>query len=56
MSFKIGDVVRLKSGSPRMSVSEINSGNSYVKVEWYEDGKINAYAFHADQLKLDEDK
>ena len=55
MSFKRGDVVMLKSGGPKMTVYHIYNNNEFVKVDWYEEGKISTHEFHQDQLKLIEE-
>ena len=41
-NWNVGDVVRLKSGSPQMTVSGIRSGPKgevMVDVEWFKEGK-----------------
>lgn len=39
-NFKPGDVVRLKSGSPSMTVSEIGTGD-YCEVCWFEQDTLH---------------
>jgi uncharacterized protein YodC (DUF2158 family) len=55
MDFKIGDVVRLKSGSPKMSVK--NAGPNFVVTEWYNEqsGSFKNHEFTPEQLQKDED-
>lgn len=43
MSFRIGEVVRLKSGGPKMTVQyvdEPSSGNANVHCIWFDDSKM----------------
>ena len=49
MKFKIGDVVRLKSGGPSMTVGNILS-ESVVRATWFVGDKIMRAFFHTDQL------
>lgn len=51
-TFKIGDVVILKSGGPNMTIVGINEkDNNYVEVSWYEHGthqfQWNSFNFRA---------
>lgn len=52
MEFKLGDVVRLKSGSPNMTVVEI-SDTVYIEVTyWHEKlGEFKKQTFMADSLE-----
>ncbi len=53
MSFKIGDIVRLRSGGPVMTVSGID-GTS-VECTWFgADGKVNFHHFVAAMLEREE--
>ncbi|MGI9250418.1 MAG: YodC family protein [Pseudohongiellaceae bacterium] len=54
--FKVGDVVRLKSGSPRMTV--INVRGDEVTTEWFDVGenKLKNHTFSPDALILVEDE
>lgn len=47
-----GDVVRLKSGSPSMTV-ERTSGR-LVECAWFVDGQLRTGTFDADALTIDE--
>lgn len=48
--FKVGDTVRMKSGGPLMTVSNINDGAVYC--EWFgADGKVARDSFRPEQLK-----
>jgi uncharacterized protein YodC (DUF2158 family) len=50
MDFKIGDVVKLKSGGPKMTVSTIKDGE--VWCTWFEDDKLaRPYWFAPDMLE-----
>ena len=51
-TFKIGDIVRLKSGGPKMSVANIHDAPDRVFCEWFgTDGTPMTRPFHADTLE-----
>ena len=59
MDFKIGDVVVLKSGGPKMTVSEYpikmidgSENHAQVQYKWFnEDNHLTQSIFHVDELK-----
>ena len=49
--YKTGDVVRLKSGSPKMTVKGAD-GDAWA-VQWIDrNGKLQGDSFHADMLEV----
>ncbi|MGL4756308.1 MAG: YodC family protein [Aeromonadaceae bacterium] len=50
--FTPGEIVRLRSGSPSMTV-ERTSGR-YVECAWFVDGRLLTGTFDADALMIDE--
>ncbi len=62
--FKVGDTVRLKSGSPKMTISEnkmsisvsgeVMTFTGYVRCTWFNDDKLMDASFDQDTLDLDE--
>lgn len=58
--FKIGDLVRLKSGGPLMTVHDIgdytlsNGTNSGLLCVWFDDRKKVQDVFHPDAVERDE--
>jgi uncharacterized protein YodC (DUF2158 family) len=55
--FTIGNVVRLKSGGPKMTVNGYYSfdgedSDTDVVCTWFEKGKVQEATFHQDLLKL----
>jgi uncharacterized protein YodC (DUF2158 family) len=50
MHRKIGDVVRLKSGGPDMTVRFCNADNSLVVCEWFAGKKLESSQFHSENL------
>jgi uncharacterized protein YodC (DUF2158 family) len=55
--FKIGDIVQLKSGGPKMTISLEDlkvSGTSTGKVhcEWFINGEVKTYLFNEEVLTL----
>lgn len=52
-SFKLGDIVQLKSGGPKMTVTQLNvytSGNTQTK--WFAGSKAEMGVFPAETLTL----
>jgi uncharacterized protein YodC (DUF2158 family) len=47
-SFKVGDVVQLKSGGPIMTIAEINGDDAYC--EWFSSGKQSEGSFKMTSL------
>jgi uncharacterized protein YodC (DUF2158 family) len=58
MSFKVGDVVRLKSGSPKMTVEYIERTSTKISVHciWWNENtnEFDREVFPADALKIDD--
>jgi uncharacterized protein YodC (DUF2158 family) len=54
MTFKIGDVVRLKSGGPSMTITKLpeNNTNSYYAT-WFSGEKYEAHYFPFEALVLE---
>lgn len=50
--FKSGDIVKLKSGSPEMTVKSfsVSQGNSYI-CQWFAGKKLEQGFFKADSLE-----
>lgn len=53
MSFKIGDVVTLKSGGPDMTISMVLT-NKFLRCQWFVDFQLQSDDFHPDTLEFDE--
>ena len=55
---KVGDVVRLKSGSPRMTVQALNRGNKGDMTEciWFVQEEPKSGLFVAGTLEIDEEQ
>lgn len=54
-SFKVGDVVKLNSGGPTMTVREVGArtdGDFGVKVSWFNGTKFDDDYFMASMLKF----
>lgn len=50
--FKVGDVVRLRSGGPEMTVTATNLGESKnLRCEWFESGSVKISTFPAAALE-----
>ena len=55
-SFKIGDLVRIKSGGPMMVVTEVGEnqdGKPIVTCKWIDEDKPEVGTFPADTVKPD---
>ena len=53
MEFKVGDVVRLKSGGPSMTVKDAESSPGTVECVWFAGELIQSAYFVPDVLKVD---
>ncbi len=47
--FKVGDVVQLKSGGPKMTVSEIDSDGVFC--QWFHNSRVQTADFAPEQLR-----
>lgn len=48
--YKAGDIVKLKSGGPSMTVDKIN--NNKVSCVWFKDERLKTAVFRKDTLEL----
>lgn len=55
--FEKGDLVRLKSGGPTMTVSKVGGPvNPPIHCKWFSDGKVQSASFGPESLtKVEED-
>lgn len=53
---KVGNVVRLKSGGPSMTVARIrkSGGRSVIDCVWYDKGEIMTFTFYEECLVFNE--
>jgi uncharacterized protein YodC (DUF2158 family) len=52
VSFKVGDIVQLKSGGPEMTVERVSSaGKNVYWCQWFAGRKLESGQFPADSLK-----
>lgn len=56
-SFKVGDIVQLKSGGPKMTVTNTNTGSKdVIHTSWFAGSKKEAGAFPVQALLLMKDE
>jgi uncharacterized protein YodC (DUF2158 family) len=54
--YKTGDIVRLKSGGPSMTVEEITGMlQDHLECHWFAGDKLNFGIFHLDAVEPDEE-
>ena len=53
--FKVGDIVRLKSGGPKMTV-EILLGDGELKCQWFDGSELQEARFDPDVVLLVEEE
>lgn len=53
-SFKEGDVVRLKSGGPKMTVVDVDAARGVCACAWFAGNDVHRDDFRATALKLDD--
>lgn len=49
--FKTGDIVELKSGSPKMTIEDVQESNEYVDCAWFDGNTLKRGTFIVDVLK-----
>jgi uncharacterized protein YodC (DUF2158 family) len=49
--FKVGDVVKLNSGGPTMTVSQVESGGGHVRCIWFSGDDLKVESFDPVTLK-----
>lgn len=54
-TFKVGDIVRLKSGSPIMTIQKIYS-SAAVQTIWFVDNQPYLYDFYVETLEVVENE
>jgi uncharacterized protein YodC (DUF2158 family) len=52
MEFKVGDVVQLRSGGPRMTVQSINASTKDVECTWFDGSERFKDMFQPEMLKI----
>ncbi len=55
MTFKIGDIVQLKSGSPKMTVVDADN-SKFVWTSWFAGAKNEKARFHVEALEFGKDE
>nr|WP_298167085.1 DUF2158 domain-containing protein [uncultured Pseudomonas sp.] len=50
--FKVGDIVKLKSGGPEMTVKNWSDYHKHYVCQWFAGKKLEQGEFKADSLKL----
>jgi uncharacterized protein YodC (DUF2158 family) len=53
--FKIGDIVQLKSGGPKMTINSADAMSPNVYVAWFVGSKREHARFHVDSIELAKD-
>lgn len=51
-NLKVGDVVRLKSGGPKMTVSTVDEYNHIVYCKWFVHDELKSERFSPDSLEV----
>jgi uncharacterized protein YodC (DUF2158 family) len=54
--FKIGDIVELKSGGPKMTVTGATTSDKEIGCKWFAGGKLNYEFFPPDSLEKVKEK
>lgn len=49
--FKTGDIVELKSGSPKMTIEDVQESNEYVDCVWFDGNVLKRDTFVVGVLK-----
>ncbi|MCB2191787.1 MAG: DUF2158 domain-containing protein [Deltaproteobacteria bacterium] len=51
-TFKAGDIVRLKSGGPKMTVRSIDTNHGLIYCQWFDNKKMFQESFVPESLEL----
>jgi uncharacterized protein YodC (DUF2158 family) len=57
--FEVGDVVRLRSGGPKMTVQEVIEIGGNIRCQWFVQGEVRTAVFHPrslDRLAWDDER
>lgn len=52
LRFKLGDVVRLKSGGPDMTIGGLHPDTGIISVVFFNEKEMNGGVFHQDAIQL----
>jgi uncharacterized protein YodC (DUF2158 family) len=53
--FKTGDIVRLKSGGPSMTVESVSEVNGRIWCQWFAGNRLNAGEFNSDSIDFEDE-
>jgi uncharacterized protein YodC (DUF2158 family) len=49
--FEVGDVVRLRSGGPKMTIQEVIEIGGNIRCQWFVQGEVRTSVFHPRSLQ-----
>jgi uncharacterized protein YodC (DUF2158 family) len=49
--FEVGDVVRLRSGGPKMTIQEVIQIGGNIRCQWFVQGEVRHSVFHPRSLQ-----
>lgn len=52
IEFKVGDIVVLKSGSPKMTVESVSATSTLIRATWFSGSKHNSETFNPGAIEL----
>ena len=51
-AYQVGQTVRLKSGGPKMTVSDVDVISTFLRCQWFAGAKLNHGSFDPETLEL----
>jgi uncharacterized protein YodC (DUF2158 family) len=54
-TYNVGDIVQLKSGGPKMTISTDADANGYYYAKWFAGSKLETGKFRAETLNIVQD-